>query len=121
MINRKVLFQGDSEIDQILKIFTILGTPTESVWPGVTDLPDYKVFPAESEIYNFVFQPCFPSWSENNLTSYMDQSWEEEAVNLLMQFLTYDPTKRVAAREALDHPYFKDLDKEFLPAKPGTF
>ena len=51
----------------------------------------------------------------------MGQSCEEEAVNLLKQFLVYDPSKRVAAREALDHPYFKDLDKESLPAKPGEF
>ena len=43
MFKRKPLFQGDSEIDQLLKIFKILGTPSEDSWPGVTSLPDYKV------------------------------------------------------------------------------
>ena len=43
MFNRKPLFQGDSEIDQLLKIFMILGTPDEASWSGVTSLPDYKV------------------------------------------------------------------------------
>ena len=43
MFNRKPLFQGDSEIDQLLKIFMILSTPSENSWPGVTSLPDYNV------------------------------------------------------------------------------
>ncbi|PAV65843.1 hypothetical protein WR25_13519 isoform B [Diploscapter pachys] len=35
-------FAGDSEIDQIFKIFRILGTPNSRVWPDVERLPDYK-------------------------------------------------------------------------------
>ena len=42
MLIGKPLFQGDSEIDQIFKIFSVLGTPDETSWPGVTGLPDYK-------------------------------------------------------------------------------
>jgi cyclin-dependent kinase len=42
MLTGKPLFQGDSEIDQIFKIFSVLGTPDENSWPGVTALPDYK-------------------------------------------------------------------------------
>ncbi|XP_067843927.1 cyclin-dependent kinase 2-like isoform X3 [Heptranchias perlo] len=42
MVTRKPLFPGDSEIDQLFRIFRTLGTPNESVWPGVTQLPDYK-------------------------------------------------------------------------------
>ena len=43
MYNREPLFLGDSEIDQLRKIFMILGTPNEDSWPGVTSLPDYMV------------------------------------------------------------------------------
>lgn len=39
---RKPLFAGDSEIDQLFRIFRMLGTPTEQVWPGVTQLPDFR-------------------------------------------------------------------------------
>ena len=42
MINNRPLFPGDSEIDQLFKIFRVLGTPTESTWPGVSQLPDFK-------------------------------------------------------------------------------
>lgn len=41
-MTKKALFPGDSEIDQLFRIFRTLGTPTEATWPGVTELPDYK-------------------------------------------------------------------------------
>ena len=50
MFNRKPLFQGDSEIGQLLKIFMILSTPDEDSWSGVTSLPDYKVSRLEVEL-----------------------------------------------------------------------
>jgi serine/threonine protein kinase len=28
--------------------------------------------------------------------------------------LKYEPAKRISAKEALDHPYFQDLDKEAI-------
>lgn len=36
------LFPGDSEIDQLFRIFRVLGTPREDNWPGVSQLSDYK-------------------------------------------------------------------------------
>ena len=30
------------EIDELYKIFQVMGTPNEQVWPGVSELPDYK-------------------------------------------------------------------------------
>jgi len=42
MMEKKALFRGDCEIDQIFKIFQLYGTPTEDTWPGVTQLPDFK-------------------------------------------------------------------------------
>jgi len=41
-VEKKPLFQGDSEIDQIFKIFQFHGTPTNQTWPGVTNLQDFK-------------------------------------------------------------------------------
>ncbi|CAI0440392.1 unnamed protein product, partial [Linum tenue] len=42
MVNQRPLFPGDSEIDELFKIFRITGTPNEETWPGVTSLPDFK-------------------------------------------------------------------------------
>lgn len=53
-ITRRALFPGDSEIDQLFRIFRTLGTPDETVWPGVTSMPDYK--------------PSFPKWARQDLS-----------------------------------------------------
>lgn len=106
MVNVKPLFQGDSEIDQLFKIFRVLGTPTEETWPGVSKLPDYK--------------PSFPSWKKVDLATNIKEV-EPAAIDLLEQCMRYDPGQRMSAKAALEHPYFKDLDKEALPAKPGMY
>ena len=44
---------------------------------------------------------------------------EEQGLELLADMLIYDPAKRISAKKAIVHPYFDDLDKSTLPAKPG--
>lgn len=41
-ILRKPLFAGDSEIDQLFRIFRVMGTATNENWPGCVQLLDYK-------------------------------------------------------------------------------
>ncbi|XP_068990301.1 cyclin-dependent kinase 1 isoform X2 [Neodiprion pinetum] len=102
MATKKPLFQGDSEIDQLFRIFRVLRTPTEEIWPGVTQLPDYKA--------------TFPNWTSNNLASQV-KVIDEQGLDLLQAMLVYDPVYRISARAALQHPYFNDLDKSKLPSK----
>lgn len=40
------LFPGSDVDDQLRRIFKLLGTPNEETWPGMSQLPDYKPFPA---------------------------------------------------------------------------
>ena len=42
MATLRALFNGDSEIDQIYRIFRIMGTPSNQNWPGVEQYRDYK-------------------------------------------------------------------------------
>ncbi|KAL6941604.1 Cyclin-dependent kinase catalytic subunit [Hanseniaspora osmophila] len=93
MCNRKPIFSGDSEIDQIFKIFRILGTPNDNVWPDVVYLPDFK--------------PTFPKWRKQdliNVVKYLDNN----GLDLLQQMLIYDPINRISAKRALQHPYFQE-------------
>ena len=54
MLTKKPLFPGDSEIDQLFRIFRLLGTPDDSMWPGVTQLQDFNTsFPHWDEPVNF--------------------------------------------------------------------
>lgn len=42
LLNGKPLYQGNSNGDQLRKIFKMMGTPNEETWPSVVQLPDYK-------------------------------------------------------------------------------
>ena len=42
LLTKKVLFQGTGEIDQVDKIFKVLGSPTEERWPGYKELSGVK-------------------------------------------------------------------------------
>ncbi|XP_013034677.3 cyclin-dependent kinase 3 [Anser cygnoides] len=91
MVTRKVLFPGDSEIDQLFQIFRTLGTPTEATWPGVTQLPDYK--------------GDFPRWRRKEMKEIVP-NLDRDGRDLLAQLLLYDPSKRISAKAALSHQYF---------------
>lgn len=96
MAQKRPLFAGDSEIDQLFKIFRVLGTPDDNNFPGVTSFPDYK--------------PSFPRW-RGGCISNLVPNLEPAGVDLLSQMVCYDPARRISARAALQHPYFDDLDK----------
>eukprot|EP00536_Pseudo-nitzschia_multiseries_P016357 jgi/Psemu1/292488/fgenesh1_pg.1086_\ len=98
MVTKRPLFPGDSEIDQIYKIFRLLGTPDEEVWPGVTHLQDWNA--------------AFPRWQKRPYSSAVTKHLDNAGMDLLERFLFYDPKDRITAKEALNHPYFDDLDKE---------
>lgn len=34
---------------------------------------------------------------------------EKDALDLMKKLLTYDPSQRLSAAEALEHPFFKEL------------
>ncbi|XP_072501862.1 cyclin-dependent kinase 3 isoform X1 [Notamacropus eugenii] len=91
MVTRRALFPGDSEIDQLFRIFRTLGTPSEAMWPGVTQLPDYK--------------GSFPKWTKKSIEEIVP-SLDPEGKDLLMQLLQYDPNRRISAKAALTHHYF---------------
>mmetsp|Transcript_37769 Transcript_37769/g.150601 ORF Transcript_37769/g.150601 Transcript_37769/m.150601 type:complete len:354 (-) Transcript_37769:2540-3601(-) len=81
---------GDSEIDQLVKIFHARGTPDDAIWPGMSSLPGYVKFshvPAQDH------RALFTAASE-------------QALDLLNKFLVFDPLKRISAADALAHPYF---------------
>ncbi|XP_017224486.2 cell division control protein 2 homolog A [Daucus carota subsp. sativus] len=94
MVNLRPLFPGDSEIDELYRIFRILGTPNENTWPGVTSLPDFKT--------------SFPKWPAMELSTVVP-NLDSDGIDLLSKMLCLDPSKRPSARSALKHVYFSDI------------
>ncbi|KAG8890931.1 hypothetical protein FRB98_002951 [Tulasnella sp. 332] len=93
LILNEPLFQAKNELDMVSMIFKLLGSPTEDVWPGFSKLPLVKTLK-------------IPSQGHSNVRAKF-KFISNAGLDLMSRFLTYDPTQRITAEEALDHPYFK--------------
>ncbi|RIA81345.1 kinase-like domain-containing protein [Glomus cerebriforme] len=98
MASGRPLFPGSSIKDQLMRIFKVLGTPTEETWPRVSQLPEYK---SDFTIYNRIpLETLLPK---------LDSS----GIDLLsQQLIEYQPEKRLSAEDALQHPYFDEIRKK---------
>jgi len=112
IVNKRALFRGDSEIDQLFKLFQLFGTPNEAIWPGVSALPDYKA--------------SFPQWRHQATEAALRTvcpSLDAMGLDLMAAMLKYNPVDRISARQALQHPWFKELNdyksKSSAPAQAG--
>ena len=124
MLTKRPLFPGDSEIDELYRIFQVMGTPNEAVWPGVTSLeywrssfPQWKrqewstTFPHVSADALDLLSVCafFFSHSHFFLTTFHVSPHSLDTH--IQKMLVYDPSQRITAKASLSHPYFDDLDK----------
>lgn len=94
MASKKALFPGDSEIDQLFRIFRTLGTPDDNIWHCVSEMPMYK--------------STFPKWPPQPLSNII-KSLPEDGIDLLQQTLIYTPLQRISSIAAMKHPFFTDV------------
>ncbi|XP_050552516.1 cyclin-dependent kinase 2 homolog [Spodoptera frugiperda] len=91
-INLWLLFQGKSECDQLKKIFKVRRqTPF-----GVVTVPCHLL-----KTLTFDEYPPSGLCKEHEILS-------DSGLALLQSLLTYDPNRRITAKEALQHKYFED-------------
>lgn len=104
LFKREPLFPGDSDLDTLDRIITVLGTPTEENWHGVTELPDYIKFNGSS--VGQPFSEKFPAL-------------QQDALDILESMLRLNPNERCDCTQALNMPYFSSepypTSPEFLP------
>eukprot|EP00271_Cylindrocystis_brebissonii_P000764 TRINITY_DN1097_c0_g1_i2.p1 TRINITY_DN1097_c0_g1~~TRINITY_DN1097_c0_g1_i2.p1 ORF type:complete len:398 (-),score=50.43 TRINITY_DN1097_c0_g1_i2:651-1844(-) len=107
------LFPGASEIDEVFKICSIIGSPTAASWPDGIKL---------AASMNFRFPECPPT----PLSSFIPNA-SPEAIDLISAFCSWDPRKRPTAMQALRHPFFEKaapvpfpMSKRELRSKPST-
>ncbi|KAM3751935.1 hypothetical protein ACB098_04G149600 [Castanea mollissima] len=101
LVAQEALFRGKNEIDQLGKIFQILGTPNDKIWPGLTKLSGVR--PNIKQPYNLL-RKKFPSRSFKGSPVLCDSGFD-----LSNKLLTYDPEKRITAEAALKHDWFSNL------------
>lgn len=92
MLLRVPFVAGDTDLDQLAKIFQVLGTPTQETWPNHDKLPDYVQF---KEYMPTPFQDIFTAASADLL-------------HVLSRTLALDPMRRSNCKEALQLPYFRN-------------
>lgn len=100
MATGRPLFPGTSVRDQLLRIFKLLGTPTEESWPGVSALPDGSVLPK--------MPYCSPTPLE-----LVVPKLDAYGIDLLNKLLEYPPERRVNAAGGLQSPYFDDIRAKY--------
>lgn len=129
MAGGPALFQGDSEIDQLYRIFQRLGTPTPETWPGASSLPEYKdAFPRFRRQVRARRRPPAASCAATRRRSppapvpraqpieRIAPRLDAAGLDLLGRMLQYDPARRISAADALRHPYFAPLAEGPPPA-----
>lgn len=110
MVLGRPLFPGASDADQLVRIFKVLGTPTEQSWPSMMDLPECR--PSE-------WERCEPLPIDSVVGGHLSA----DGLSLLSEMLRYDPATRISAKDAMNHPYFEDLDpavRQRSQRPPGT-
>nr|CAD7432079.1 unnamed protein product [Timema monikensis] len=87
------LFPGNSEIDEIFKISSVLGTPDKRDW-----VEGYQLAGA----MNFKF----PQFSPTPLSSIVPNA-SKDGLTLMEDLLRWNPGRRPTAQQALRYPYFQ--------------
>lgn len=96
MLLGRSIFCGECELEQLLAIFRILGTPTKETWPSVESHRDWHVY---------------PNWERTPLATAV--KWptqpDQAAIDLIEGMLQLDPAKRLTTMDALKSPYFDSI------------
>uniref|UniRef100_A0A8C2TZD0 Cyclin dependent kinase 15 n=1 Tax=Coturnix japonica TaxID=93934 RepID=A0A8C2TZD0_COTJA len=111
MIQGQPVFAGTSTVpEQLEKIWTVLGVPTEDTWPGLSKLPKYK-------------PELVASRRPQRLRVICDRlSRVPAAEDLASRMLTAFPLERISAQDALLHGFFSPLPPQLyqVPAEQSV-
>ncbi|KAK4341039.1 hypothetical protein RND71_039540 [Anisodus tanguticus] len=122
LLTLKPLFQGQEvkgtpnpfQLDQLDKIFKVLGHPTPEKWPTLVNLPHWQ-----SDVQRIQGH----KYDNPALYSVLHLSPKSPAYDLLSKMLEYDPRKRITATQALEHEYFRMEPlpgrNALVPPQPG--
>ncbi|CAD2221022.1 hypothetical protein AGDE_03274 [Angomonas deanei] len=97
------LFAGRNDADQLLRIFRFLGTPNSQTWPSWHTYPNSTNMLSKQEFLQNLAPDCGNVMQ--GTPGY--EKLGPEGQDLLLRLLRYEPSERITAEDALNHPYFK--------------
>ncbi|XP_038315961.1 cyclin-dependent kinase 7 isoform X1 [Canis lupus baileyi] len=92
LLLRVPFLPGDSDLDQLTRIFETLGTPTEEQWPDMCSLPDFVTFKS------------FPGIPLQHIFI----AAGDDLLDLIQGLFLFNPCTRITATQALKTKYFSN-------------
>nr|GEV48413.1 cyclin-dependent kinase F-4-like [Tanacetum cinerariifolium] len=100
LLTLQPLFQGDSPVNVLSRMWNVLGTPTESAWSRGSDLAN-RISNQFPDLLGVPFSELLPNASP-------------DLVELIATLLSWQPSHRPTADQALKHSFFHS----FYPSPP---
>lgn len=94
LLQRKPLFRGESDIQQISLIVDLIGTPNSSVWPGFSKCKVPKSIKLRP-------QPL------NRLQEHFKKFEGSGALDILCKLVMYNPLARLSAEDCIQHDWIE--------------
>lgn len=92
---QKVLLHGNSDVDQLIKIFPVIGLPKETDWPCSVAFPRNAFIPKTPQMVKTF------------------ENINKLGKDLLLKCLAFNPAKRMSAHDALSRPSLHNSDMSF--------
>ncbi|KAH9632828.1 hypothetical protein HF086_005883 [Spodoptera exigua] len=101
LLLRVPFLPGESDLDQLSRIFQVFGTPSEETWPGMKNLTDYVQF------------KHFPPQQLRHIFS----AASDDLIQLMESLLALYPPNRCDCTQALQMPYFSNKPAPSIGSK----
>ncbi|ULU00619.1 hypothetical protein L3Y34_001223 [Caenorhabditis briggsae] len=97
LFTRKPLFNGSDPFGQLDLISKVCGSPSPESWPELTELTFWNTFKQRRS---------YP----RKIREEYEHLMPRDAVDLLDKMLTLNPERRISAKDALLHPWIRNLE-----------